>query len=293
MKGRCVVVAGAIAAFLLPACGGGGEAETGAGGKASKPAGGSAQKASQRQPAQDDARKAGPRKAWLTLNGYHGPVNVGILTAAERGYFDDVGIELTITSPVVPENPLGYVAEGSVELGISPEPQVVMEKEKGAPVVAVGSVLPRSTESMIWLEKSKIRDLADLKGKTIAIPGVPYQRAFLEILLAKAGLTLEDVKVKRVSFDLVPALVSGQADAIFGGTWNLEGTDLEARGLEPVVVRTRSLGIPDYDQLVLIARPAFVEKEPDLIRDFMSAVARGTIAAIEDPKAAVQLLEDS
>jgi putative hydroxymethylpyrimidine transport system substrate-binding protein len=63
------------------------------------------------------------------------------------------------------------------------------------------------------------------------IPGLAFQRRFLEYILNQAGLTLDDVKVKSVGNDLVPALVSGRADALSGGSRNLEGADLESHGI--------------------------------------------------------------
>ncbi|HSC21207.1 MAG TPA: ABC transporter substrate-binding protein, partial [Solirubrobacterales bacterium] len=50
---------------------------------------------------------------------------------------------------------------------------------------------------------------------------------------------------------------------------------------------------PAYEELVVIARTDRVAEEPQLIRDFTSAVARGTAAAIEDPKEAVEVIEKS
>jgi len=54
-----------------------------------------------------------------------------------------------------------------------------------------------------------------------------------------------------------------------------------------------SLGIPAYEGLVWIARTDFAAKHPRLIRGFMSAVRRGTAAAIADPKAAARVIDAS
>jgi putative hydroxymethylpyrimidine transport system substrate-binding protein len=230
---------------------------------------------------------------WVSLDGHAGAENVGMLLALERGYFDDLGLSVGVGAPALPGRPVSYVSDGTADLGISQQPQLVLAKDKRAPVVAVGSLLPRPTLSMIWLRKSRIRNIAALKGKTIAVPGIPYQGKVLRLLLERAGLTLRDVTIKVVSYNLVPALVSGRADAIFGGSWNLEGAVLKARGLRPVITPVRRLGIPVYDEAVVIARTRRVARDPQLIRKFMAAVARGTAAAIKDPEAAVQAIEKS
>lgn len=233
------------------------------------------------------------REVQVTLDGWEGPENVGLLMADERGYFADAGLKVSIYTPATPTRPVEYVVDGTDDIGVSNQPQVVLAKEKGAPIVAVGSLISQPTMAMIWLKKSRIRDVADLKGKTIAVPGLPFQEAFLQGLLAGAGLTLEDVKVENVGYKLVPALVSGRADAIFGGSWNIEGAKLESHGLKPVITRVENLGFPAYEELVVIARTDRVAEEPQLIRDFMSAVARGTAAAVEDPRGAVEVIESS
>lgn len=233
------------------------------------------------------------REVHVVLNGYDGAENVGILMADKLGYFREAGLQTVITSPATPDRAMEYVLDRTVEIGVSHQPQVVMSKAGGASVVAVGSVIPKPTAAMIWLEKSKIAGIADLKGKAIAVPGVPFQRSFLQSVLAGAGLTLEDVKVKTVPYGLVSALAKGRADAIFGGSWASEGAVLESRGLEPVITRVEELGIPSYDELTVIVRPDFLAKRPQVVRDFMAAVARGTAAAIGDPKAAVALVEES
>jgi ABC-type nitrate/sulfonate/bicarbonate transport system substrate-binding protein len=230
-----------------------------------------------------------PRKAWLSLHRNTGPEVVGILMAEKHGYFDDAGIELTATVGYRPAAALQYVQDESIEFGLAQQPQVVMARDKGAPIIAVGALISRPTATMIWLKKSKIEEIADLEGKTIALPGLSSQEAFLENILGEAGLTLEDVELRRVDYDLVSALASGRADAIFGGSWNVDGAALEARGLEPVITRVESLGIPAYEELVVVARGDRVARDPRLIRDFMSAVARGTAAAIENPEEAARV----
>jgi ABC-type nitrate/sulfonate/bicarbonate transport system substrate-binding protein len=226
----------------------------------------------------------------VTIDGVPGPESAGLFMAAERGYFEDQGLEVLLMAPSHPPRPLWYTANRTVDLAVSHEPQVVLSRKKGAPVVAVGSIVPRPTMAMIWLGKSRIERIADLRGKTIAYPGVLFQRKLLETVLAKAGLTLADVTLKRVDYDLVPALVSGRADAIFGGSWNVEGVELETRGLKPVIRPVTELGIPDYDELVVIGRTDRVAKDPEMFRRFLAAATRGAAAAAEDPEAATEAI---
>lgn len=229
------------------------------------------------------------RELDITLDGYQGPENVGILMAYQRGYFEKLGLRVWIRTPQSRLRPLPYVAEEEVALAVSHQPQVVLAGDKGAPVAAFGSLVSQPTAALMWPKTSKIGGIAGLEGKTIAITGLPFEKDFLESVLARGGLTLNDVKVVRADYELVPTLLSGRADAILG-SWNVEGVELEKKGLKPVIERVQDLGVPPYEELVLIARPERLAKESQVIRTFMAALARGTAAAVEDPEAAARLI---
>jgi putative hydroxymethylpyrimidine transport system substrate-binding protein len=225
----------------------------------------------------------------FTLEGYPDAENVGVLMADQEGYFAEAGFEVDVFHPVDSDNVPGYLAEGGDDFGLLPQPEVVMSRARGMPLVAIGSLVQKPTMGLIWPRKSKIHGVADLEGKTIAINGFPFEEGFVEALLAQAGLKPGDVKVKSVSYELVPALVKGRADAILG-SGNIEGIELEARGLKPVVTPLQRLGIPSYEELVMVTRRSRLAGNQPWIRRFMSAVARGTAAAVEDPEAAAEAI---
>ena len=62
-------------------------------------------------------------------------------------------------------------------------------------MIAVGAVVDTPLTSLIWLEDSGIAKRQDLRGKTIATAGIPYQEAYLETILERAGLSPADVEV--------------------------------------------------------------------------------------------------
>jgi putative hydroxymethylpyrimidine transport system substrate-binding protein len=285
MKFYCSLAAMLIAA-LLAGCGGG-SGGTQEGTNASEPLGSAA--------ATEAAENAPPRQepvtVWVALDGWETAETLGLVMAEKRGYFTKSKLFVTTLAPVTPALSIPDVVDGSDLIGVAHGPEVVMAKERGAPITILSSLVPHANAAMIWPKKSKIGGIADLEGKTIAFPGLSFQEAFLESILAGEGLTLDDVKIEKVGNDLVPALVKGKADAIFGGTANLEGADLEAQGIEPVITPVRKLGIPDYEELVLVARTDRTEEEPDVMRDFAMATARGAAAAAERPKEALDTLK--
>jgi putative hydroxymethylpyrimidine transport system substrate-binding protein len=238
--------------------------------------------------------EGGERESFsLTLDFYPNPDHAGIYMAQKLGYFEEAGLEVEIATPSDPAAPMKLVASGQTDLAISYEPEVALAREQGLDVVAVAALVNRPLTSMIWLKKSGIKGIGSLKGKTIATAGIPYQDKFLETILARVDLTPDDVKVVNVGFGLLPAVTGGSAQAILGGFSNVEGVDLRMRGLGPTVTPVDQLGVPTYDELVLVANRQSLEEDSDKIRLFLAALERGTAAAVEQPGAATDAITEA
>jgi len=237
---------------------------------------------------EDGSAKAEPFS--LTLDFYPNPDHAGIYMAQKLGYFADAGLDVSIQTPSDPAAPIKQVAAGQTDLAISYEPEVVLAREQGLDVVAVGALVDRPLTSLIWLRKSGIGGVAGLRGKTIATAGIPYQDAYLKTILARAHLTESEVKTVNVGYGLLPALVGGSADAMLGGFSNVEGVDLRLRGKDPVITPVDKLGIPPYDELILVAQRERLEEDPEASRLFLAALARGTAAAVKSPGATTAAL---
>jgi putative hydroxymethylpyrimidine transport system substrate-binding protein len=224
----------------------------------------------------------------LTLDFYPNPDHAGIYMAQKLGFFEEAGLDVSINAPSDPSAPIKQVAAGQSDLGISYEPELALAHDKGLDVVAIGALVNRPLTSLIWPKKSGIKGVGSLKGKTIATAGIPYQDAFLKTILARAHLSPADVKAVNVGFGLLPALIGGSAQAMLGGYSNVEGVDLRERGKDPVITPVDQLGVPTYDELVLVANRKALEAEPEKFRLFIAALQRGTDAAAKQPKAATK-----
>jgi putative hydroxymethylpyrimidine transport system substrate-binding protein len=226
----------------------------------------------------------------LTLDFYPNPDHAGIYMAQKLGYFEDAGLDVSIHTPSDPAAPIKLLAAGQTDLAISYEPEVLLAKEQGLDVLAVGALVNRPLTSMIWLKKSGIKGIGGLRGKTVATAGIPYQDAYLKTILGRAHLSPSEVKAVNVGFGLLPAILGGRAQAMLGGFSNVEGVDLRLRGDDPVVTPVDKLGVPSYDELVLVAQRKRLEEDPQEIRLFLAALARGTAAAAKSPEATTKAL---
>ncbi len=224
----------------------------------------------------------------VAMDWYPNPDHAGFLVAKDQGYFEDAGLDVSLDSPTDPSLPIKLVAAGKADLALSYEPEVLLAREQGLDVVSVASVVNRPLTSMIWLKKSKVKRVKDLKGKTVSTAGISYQDAYLKTILDRAGLSEDDVKQVGVGQGLLPSIISGRAQATLGPFWNIEGVELKMDGLKPTINPVDKLGVPTYSEMVLVAKGSRVQDDPDPIRLFITALARGTDFAVAHPNQATE-----
>lgn len=152
--------------------------------------------------------------------------------------------------------------------------------------------MPQPLNSIIALDP-KIRSVRDLEGRSVGITGVPSDEATLETMLRSAGLRRADVKVVRVGYNLLPALLAHRVDAVLGVYRNVEAIQLRLRGLHPRVLPVERAGVPSYDELVLVAAAKRLRSDPGYrseVKRFVGAFLAGTTQARRHPKRALAIL---
>ena len=241
---------------------------------------------------EDVLRPEGSKRIELMLDYFPNADHAPIYAAEAAGHFDEAGIDVEIRQPPDPAAPLKQLAAGRVDLAISYEPEVLRARDKGLNVVSVGALVQRPLTSIISLPEAKVREPADLKGKTVGTAGIDYQSAYLRTILLEAGVTPSSVKERNVGFSLVPALLTGRVDATLGAFWNYEGVDLKLRGRKPRIIRVDDAGVPTYNELVLVANADALDRDGGTIRAFIGALSRGVRDLSDDPDEAIDgLLE--
>ncbi len=216
--------------------------------------------------------------------------HAGIYQARESGGFAKAGLDVDLRTPSDPATVLNQLTAGKVDLAITYEPEVLLAQAAGKDVTAVAAIVTQPLTSLISLPKAKISKPADLRGKTVGTAGIPYQTAYLRTILREAGVDPSDVRQVNVGFNLNRALVSGRVDATLGAYWNYEGLELERADRKPVVVPVDKLGVPRYDELVLVARSQTLAEKESGVRRFVRALANGYEAVRRDPAAGTDAL---
>ena len=229
----------------------------------------------------------------VTLDWFANPDHVAMYEAQNQGYYRDVGLDVRFRVPSDPAAPIKQVAAGRTDLAVSYEPEVLLAREQGLPVTAVAALVQRPLTSLMATAKSGVRSVRDLRGKRVGTAGIPYQEAYLKTILRRADVPQSSVKVTNVGASLLAAMLSGKVDATLGAFWNVEGVELRQRKQRPWIVPVNRLGVPRYDELVLVANADKLDDKRDDIRLFVSAVSRGAQAARRNPATASRNLIDA
>ena len=222
----------------------------------------------------------------LALDWYPNANHAGIYVARDQGYF--AGLDVEIVVPSDPTTVLQTVGAGRDTFGISYHSEVLFARAQEVPVVSIAALVQHPLNSLMVLADSPVETPADLAGRSVAVTGLPADEAFLETMLAEAGLSLDDVEVINVGYDLLPSVFSGRADAVIGVYWTHETILAEREGYPVRYLRVEEWGVPDYYELVLVTGESILNDDEATVRALLGALQQGYEGAIADPEGALE-----
>ena len=212
------------------------------------------------------------------VNPDHGP----IIVAQEKGYFADVDLEVEVIAPADPSDPPKMVAAGQADLAISYQPQLHLQIHEGLPLQRVGTLVATPLNCLLTLADGPIQSPADLKGGSVGFSVGGVEEAVLTAVLAKYGLTLDDIELVNVNFSLSPSLMSGQVDAVIGAFRNFELNQMDIEGIPGNCFYVEEEGLPSYDELIYVANSETMDR--DMIKRFLAATEKATQYIINHPQ---------
>jgi NitT/TauT family transport system substrate-binding protein len=205
--------------------------------------------------------------------------------AAAKGYFTKAGIQVNFS--YMDENQAAaLVGSNDLQFAVISGEQVLLARAQGLPLVYVAAWYQKYPVSVVAKSDQGINTPADLRGKTIGLPGL-YGANYigLRALLHAAGLTEADVKLDSIGYTQVAALAAGRDQAVSVYTAN-EPVQLRAQGYS-----LSELRVADTYNLAgngLITNETTMAGEPDLVRRMVAALLHGISDTIADPQAAYQ-----
>jgi NitT/TauT family transport system substrate-binding protein len=191
--------------------------------------------------------------------------------AKEKGWFQEAGINLQITPGTGSTDSVKLTAAGQFDLAESAASSMIVGRAQDIPVKAAAMIYQQSPTMLMVLESSGIKTLKDLVGKRI---GVRYQGAVYPeyvALLKKNGIDKSQVKEIQIGIGETPLFV-GQVDAL--SNYVQEAPRFEKQfGKKLNIIRFTDYGVNFYGTAIITSEST-AQKKPELIRKFVSTVAR-------------------
>jgi len=226
-------------------------------------------------------------KLTVMLDWFPNVDHVPLFVARDKGFLKEAGIEVEYLSPSETADALKLAAAGQVDLAVGYQPQTIVAASAGIPVRAVGRLVEHPLSTLLFLKGKGFEKPSDLSGKKIGYTVAGMMDILLKAFAERNGVA--NYEAVNVGFTIVPSLAAGTVDAIMGPFKNYETVELEHKGLAPQWFELEKHGIPDYDELIIVAgKNAFAARKA-AIRRFTKCLAKGIAWTREHPQEALEL----
>ncbi len=221
-------------------------------------------------------------KLTVLLDWYVNPDHAPLYVALEKGMFAARGLDVELIAPANPNDPPKLVAAGKADIAVSYQHQHQVQVDQGLPLTRIATLIATPLNCLVVLADGKIKTIADLKGKTIGYSVGGFENTLLQVMLAKVGLSLNDVTLVNVNFSLSPALLAGQVDAVIGAFRNFELNQMAIEKRPGRAFFVEEYGVPAYDELILVAKNT--DTADPRLRRFVDALEEAVQYIINHPE---------
>jgi NitT/TauT family transport system substrate-binding protein len=211
-----------------------------------------------------------------------------LLWAEENGYFAEEGIAVEAVAGDGSSTVLPLLAEGAADIAQLSAPPVVLSVGEELPITVVGVQMPSSPNVII--ADGSIATPQDLVGRTMAIQVGGFEEALWQAWLVANGIergSVEEVPVGEIAADVL--FLDHQVDSIldFHTSGVIPGLTEGREGEESLFPIADSLDVMGH---VTAVNDDFLAREPDAVRAFLRAWAKGMDYTIEHPEESVELI---
>ena len=228
-----------------------------------------------------------PQRLTLILDWFVNPDHGPLFVAQELGYFRDAGLAIELVPPSDPADPPRLVAAGRADLAITYQPQLVVAAADGIPLVRIATLVDTPLNILMVLADGPVQRIADLRGKRVGFSIGGFEDGILKAMFERNGISLRDVTLVNVNFQLSQSLLAGQVDAVIGAYRNFELNQMAIQGRPARAFYPELEGVPAFDELIVVANRS--NAQAPWLRRFTDAVERATLYMVNQPDEAWRL----
>jgi len=195
----------------------------------------------------------------------------GFYVAKEKAYYKNVGLDVELKKYDINIDVAKEVLEGRATFGTSSS-SLITDKSIGKDIVLLGTVFQSSPLILLALKDANIKNIQDIKGKTLMLTKEQKRFATLQSMLASKNVNLEDINIINHSFN-VDDLINKKTDLMLAYTTN-EPYILKEKGYESKIFHPKDYGFDFYEEIIFSSKK-FVNKNPNIVNNFYKATIKG------------------
>ena len=222
-----------------------------------------------------------------TPNGLHVPY----YAAKAQGFYEEAGVEVTeIVGGDGSDASARQAGLGNNEFAVTSSDQVLLTAGGGIDVQSIGVMMQQSANVVFSTREAfggELTDPQQLAGRRVGT-GPGMVRKLTELYLRAVGVR-ESVELVDTGYNTVQRLLDGDVDAA-GGVFG-DAIDARYQGATVDSLRVASQ-IPAYGHLLATA-PGYAAENPETVRGFLRATARGAAWATNNPEAGVDAVVEA
>lgn len=228
-------------------------------------------------------------KVSFILNWVAGGDHAPVYYAKAQGWYADAGIDLTIEQGKGSTLSSQRVGIGKNQLGIADLGTALVNRGKGADLVAVFNIYANSPYGLYWKKSSGITGLKDFPGKKIGNPPWDAARQMWPAMAKAADIDPNSVTWVNVQPNAKIASLKSDSIHITTSFYNIHFIFQRVFGDDMGFLALRDIGINPYGNSV-IANGAFLKEKPEVVKAFVQVTQKAYHACVAAPDPCIDAL---
>ena len=226
-------------------------------------------------------------KIVLQLKWFHQFQFAGYYAAKEKGFYDEVGLNVEIRQRDLKYNNIDEVINGNAQYGVA-DSILILYRLKQQPVVIVSPIFQHSPSVFISLKKSNISSVYELNNKDILFYPNDTDGFSLLAMIKKFDL---DVNLVRERYkDDYMRLINNEVDVIPAYIAN-EPFLFKEKGYDVNIINPTNYGFDMYGDM-LFTNEDEAKNNPIRVEKFKEATLKGWKYALENKEEIIQLINE-
>ncbi len=195
----------------------------------------------------------------------------GYYIAKEKGFYRDVGLDVTIKPYHNGITPVDEVIKGKATYGTG-RSTLLVERSAGAPVILLAAIFQSSPLVLLGLKRKDLNTTDDFKGKRLMTLPETTASVAMQAMIVSRGIEVSDMTILKHTLHL-DDLINGTTDLMSCYISN-EPYLLKQKGYDYTIFDPKAYGFDFYDDLLFTSETEAYE-HPERTNKFLEASLKG------------------